>query len=179
MREAVLRVFYENIPKPHWKKVFELAKENSRKPSMYRLLTSKQIIEAAISLKVYEKGEAKSKDTVTDEKTVKNTSNESLLDIKSSNTNTGKPDKPKVNPDGIINPTMKPDKVTTVNSLSSEKARVKIVNSYNNDEIKTVIGYLKAYQDKTIKKRCVYIVNHCNKKAIKNLIKKLSMHVAE
>jgi hypothetical protein len=183
MREAVLRIFYENIPKSYWKKVFELAKKNSRKPSMYRLLTSKQIIEAAISLEVYKKVETKSKENLKEKNTATKTNNKPLL------LNGDKGNGNKTFSNGINNisnvesdnkvSTSNPSnaKVVSIKSLTSDKASEHIVSKYQANDIKNILGFLRVSQNENIQGSCNYILAHCKEGAIKNTINKLSRHL--
>jgi hypothetical protein len=187
MREAVLRVFYENIPKPHWKKVFELAKENSRKPSMYRLLTSKQIIETAISLEVYKKKETKSKENVKEKNTNIRTSNKSLLinGVKGSSKktfNTGKHNNTNIDidPDNKVS-TSNPSnaKVVSLKSFTSDKVSEHLIKKYQETKIRDIVGVLRISQDEIIQDCCNDILTHYKEGTIKNIINKLSRHLQD
>jgi hypothetical protein len=200
MREAPLRVFYENIDEKLWKKVFALAKKDSRKPMLYRRLTAKQIINAAKKIDVYSRinGKTKPKNAEKYENIINKTGNKSVSDEDSLNTNNNdesnkhkaKNNKRNTTNDDEIVPekslvinkqpnAIKPNQDKPIKSLSSNKAKEKIIDNYKPDEIDNIIGYLKVSQDINIKNRCIYIVNNCNKKAMGNLIEKLSTYVAK
>lgn len=141
LREGVLRVFAENIPESRWKQVFDLAKKSSGKSSDFKFLTSKTVIKAAISLKVYKKDKSAQNGNLKENNIDIKTNNKKLFDGKNISIEPAKHKKSKSESSTIeskLNKTI--DDEAPVKSLSSKEAKEKIIEVYEHDDIEIILG---------------------------------------
>ncbi|MDO9256329.1 MAG: hypothetical protein Q7U54_12510 [Bacteroidales bacterium] len=165
MREYPLRILYENVAECHRVEVYKLARKDLK---VNKYPTNKQIIVAAKELNVYK--QKKSKQTIKPETKEENTK------VK---TNKGKlPKKSNIEPE-INTKSSRSSAKDVAKNMSSDEASREIIETFELDDIRKIMGILKSDQNKEILDECDYIINHCKEKAINNLIKKLFRHLKD